>query len=69
MLPSCPPGDYDDAENEVAGRRAPHSGTGSGHSVSSDSADWDQVQRLREVVAEITRGRIPAPKRRGPRFT
>ena len=69
MIPSCPPGDYDDANNEVADRRASHSGIGSGHSVSSDSADRDQVQRLREVVAEVTRGRIPVPKRRGPGFT
>ena len=68
MIPSLPPGDYTDDDEQVADRQTPHGGTGSGHYVSGDERDRDPVQRLREVVAEVTRGRIPAPTRRGPRF-
>ena len=41
---------------------------GSAHGVNSEKPDRNRVQELREVVAEITRGRIPAPQKRGPRF-
>lgn len=41
---------------------------GGAHYVSSEKPPRDRVQELREVVAEITRGRIPAPPPRSPRF-
>ena len=41
---------------------------GAGHSVSGEPPARDTVTRLREVVAEVTSGRIPVPERRGPRF-
>ena len=46
----------------------PYRMIGSGHSVSGDAPKESVVERLREVVAEVTRGRIPVPEKRGPRF-
>ncbi len=62
-----PPGDYDDWGDPVYTANI-HGNTGYAHSVSSDTTSETRVQQLREVVAEITNGRIPAPQRRGPGF-
>ena len=45
-----------------------HGNTGSAGGVNSHAPETDAVQRLRETVAEVTNGRIPAPQRRGPGF-
>lgn len=65
-----PPGDYDEDEDGdlVELRFSPHGGLGSAGYVSGERAAADRVQRMREVVAEVTRGRIVAPKKRGPGF-
>ena len=65
-----PPGDYDEDEDGdlVELRFSPHGGLGSAGYVSGEKAAADRVQRMREVVAEVTRGRIVAPKKRGPGF-
>lgn len=61
------PGDYDDDERLI-GEDPYMPGTGGAHYVSDDKRNATTVQRLRDVVAEVTRGRIPAPVRRGPGF-
>ena len=61
------PGDYDEDGYPVY--QSDHSGQmGSAGYVSSEQRERDAVRRLREVVAEVTNGRIPVPERRGPRF-
>lgn len=62
-----PPGDYDDG-GEVVWTPNIHGNTGSAHSVSDRGQGEDAVLRLREVVAEVTCGRIPCPPRRRPGF-
>lgn len=61
------PGDYDD-EGEPVWTPNIHGNTGHAGYVSSERRGETAVQELREVVAEVTRGRIPAPTRRGPGF-
>lgn len=62
------PGDYED-DKLVENRYVPHEGSsGSLHSVSSNNTAYDRVHALRQVVEEVTRGRIPTPTRKGPRF-
>ena len=61
------PGDYDEYGDPVW--QSDHAGqSGSAHYVSAEQRGWDAVKALREVVAEVTNGRIPVPERRGPRF-
>ena len=64
---STPPGDYDD-NGEAIWTPNIHGNTGSAGYVSNERAGESKVQALREVVAEVTNGRIPAPRRRGPGF-
>jgi len=64
---STPPGDYDD-NGEAIWAPNIHGNTGSAGYVSNQRSGESNVQALREVVAEITRDRIPAPRRRGPGF-
>ena len=45
-----------------------HGPIGGANIQSHREENSDAVARLREVVAEVTRGRIPAPEKRGPRF-
>lgn len=61
------PGDYEDDGAEVWVPNL-QGNSGSAHSVSSVEREKTAVQMLREVVAEVTSGRIPVPERRGPRF-
>jgi len=67
MITRAPPGDYDDWGNPVYTPNI-HGNTGSAGYVSNEGSAETRVQALREVVAEITNGRIPAPQRRGPGF-
>ncbi len=67
MSIAIPPGDYDEDGQRVWTDNL-HGNSGSAHSVSSDRPPEDRVRALREVVAEVTHGRIPALQRRGPRF-
>lgn len=60
------PGDYDEDGYPVGQERS--LGLGSAFGINGRDGDQDAVQRLREVVAEVTRGRIPVPVRRGPGF-
>ena len=66
-ITNTPPGDYDDAGERVWTPNI-HGNTGSAGYVSNEQHQQTTVQQLREVVAEVTRGRIPAPTRRGPGF-
>lgn len=66
-MASYPPGDYDD-EGEVVWTPNIHGNNGSAHYVSNDVRAETVVRKLREVVAEVTRGRIPVPQRKGPGF-
>jgi hypothetical protein len=67
MTTRAPPGDYDDLGDPVW---APNilGNTGSVGGREQPRPEPDAVQRLRDVVAEVTNGRIPAPQRRGPGF-
>jgi hypothetical protein len=58
-----PPGDYDEDGYPVY-TDSLHGNTGSLSYVSSDKRGIDAVHKLRETVAEITKGRIPVPPRR-----
>ena len=56
------PGDYDDDGDAF---QSPSLGPGGAlHSVGTEVSADDAVARLREVVAEVTNGRIPAPVKR-----
>jgi hypothetical protein len=66
-MSAYPPGDYDD-EGEAVWTANIHGNNGAAHYVSAETEQRSRVQRLREVVAEVTNGRIPAPQRRGPGF-
>lgn len=71
MSARIPPGDYDE-EGEPVWTPNIHGNSGAAHYVSADT-DFakreNRVQKFREVVAEVTNGRIPAPPpRRGPGF-
>ncbi len=63
----CPPGDYDDAGDAVW-TPSLDGNSGSAGGVNSMGRDRDVVRELREVVAEVTRGRIPAPAPRKAGF-
>ena len=65
--PALPTGDLDD-NGEPVWTPNIHGNTGSAGYVSGEKGGNDVVQRLRDVVAEVTNGRIPAPPRRGPGF-
>ena len=70
MTTRMPPGDYDDIGDPVW-TQSLAGNSGSAHNVTSepDFAEWEnRVQKFREVVAEVTNGRIPVPTRRGPGF-
>ena len=70
MTTRMPPGDYDDAGDCVWTPNIAGS-SGSLHNVSSEpdfAYQENAVQKFREVVAEVTNGRIPVPIRRGPGF-
>ena len=67
MTTRAPPGDYDDVGEPVWTPNV-HGNNGSAHYVSAETEQQNRVQCLREVVAEVTNGRIPAPQRRGPGF-
>lgn len=58
-----PPGDYDD-DMEPVWTPNIHGTTGSAHNVSGDQENEDAARQLRDVVAEVTNGRIPAPTKR-----
>ena len=65
--PAQPAGDYDD-DGQLVWTPNIHGNNGSAHSVSSDAREKQTVDRLREIVAEVTNNRIPAPTRKGPGF-
>lgn len=67
MTTRMPPGDYDDV-GEPVWTPSIHGNTGSAGYVSNEAKQENRIQALREVVAEVTNGRIPAPERRGPGF-
>ena len=67
MSARIPPGDYDE-EGEMVWTPNIHGNNGSAHSISGDEKKQTRVERLWEVVAEVTNNRIQAPKRRGPGF-
>ncbi len=60
-------GDYDDEGRPVCTENL-LGNSGAAHNVSQDQAGKSAVQLLREVVAEVTNNRIPAPIRKGPGF-
>jgi len=62
-----PPGDYDDFGDAVWTPNV-HGNNGAAHTVSDNARPDDVVRQLREVVSEVTNGRIPVPQRRGPGF-
>lgn len=62
------PGDYDEDDYLLIHPDGDYRGSGSAQYVSSERREKDRVRLLREVVAEVTRGRIPVPPKRGPRF-
>ena len=66
-ITNTPPGDYDDMGERVWTPNI-HGNTGAAGYVSNETQGDNAVQRLRQVVAEVTNGRIPAPPRRGPGF-
>jgi hypothetical protein len=66
-ITGAPPGDYDDHGERVWTPNI-HGNTGNASHVSNGVEEKTIVQLLRETVAEITNGRIPAPSRRGPGF-
>lgn len=61
------PGDYDE-DGEMVWTPNIHGNSGSASPLSHATSGADAVQKLREVVAEVTRGRIPAPTKRRPGF-
>ena len=61
------PGDMDE-DGRPLQLEDQHGPIGGANIQSNRERELDAVQRLREVVAEVTRGRIPAPEKRGPRF-
>jgi hypothetical protein len=67
MSTAVPTGDYDEWGDPVWTPNI-HGNTGSAGYVSNEGRQQSRVQALREVVAEVTNGRIPAPERRGPGF-
>ena len=67
MITRVPPGDYDDWLNPVWTANI-HGNSGSAGCVDTSHPEKDAVTRLRETVAEVTRGRIPVLAKRGPGF-
>jgi hypothetical protein len=65
--PAIPVGDLDDEGNPVWSSGL-HGVVGQAGFVSNDARADAAVKMLREVVAEVTRGRIPVPQRKGPGF-
>lgn len=66
-MKSQAPGDYDEDGNMVWTPNI-EGNSGSAGYVSAERAEADRVTRFREVVCEVTRGRIPVPVKRGPGF-
>uniref|UniRef100_A0A6M3K380 Uncharacterized protein n=1 Tax=viral metagenome TaxID=1070528 RepID=A0A6M3K380_9ZZZZ len=62
-----PPGDYDEHGDPVYTPNI-HGNSGSASPLSHATRGNDSVQKLREIVAEVTCGRIPVPVKRGPGF-
>jgi len=58
-----PPGDYDDV-GEVVWTANIHGNSGSVSPLSGATKGESAVEQLREVVAEVTNGRIPVPVRK-----
>ena len=67
MISSTPPGDYDDEDEPVSTPNL-HGNSGSASPLSHVTNGDNAVQKLRQVVAEVTHGRIPAPTKRRPGF-